>query len=133
MFPGNVPKLSLWMFPECSHEKFYERSIQILSERSYRRFRERSLWIFSEYCFGAFKKPGHFLSSRNVPMEPSEHSTGTFIERSGKVLCYGGYYSIYWKEIYVILNITYYSSLVNIYNFFRFSIKITDIPVIIKR
>ena len=23
-------------------------------------------------------------------MEPSEHSTGTFIERSGKVLSYGG-------------------------------------------
>ena len=23
-------------------------------------------------------------------MEPSEHSMGTFIERSGKVLCYGG-------------------------------------------
>ena len=25
-------------------------------------------------------------------MEPSEHSMGTFIERSGKVLCYGGSY-----------------------------------------
>ena len=114
MFPRNVPKRSLRMFPECSHEKFYEPSIQMLSERSYGRFQERSLWIFSEYCwgtfsqysfwtflerstetfrehcFGTFKKPGHFLSSRNVPMEPSEHSTGTFIERSGKVLCYGG-------------------------------------------
>ena len=117
MFPRNVPKRSLRMFPECSHEKFYERSIQMLSERPYGRFQERSLWIFSEYycgtfyqysfwtylerstgtfrehCFGTLKKPGHFLSSRNVPMEPSKHSTGTFIECSGKVLCYGGWLS----------------------------------------
>ena len=108
MFPRNVPKRSLRMFPECFHEKFYERSIQMLSERSYGRLQERSLWIFSEYCcgtfsqysfwtflerptgtfrehcFGTFKKPGHFLSSRNVPMEPSEHSMGTF--REGIVL-----------------------------------------------
>ena len=32
MFPRNVPKRSLQMFPECSHEKFYERSIQMLSD-----------------------------------------------------------------------------------------------------
>ena len=31
-------------------------------------------------------------------MEPSEHSTGTFIERSGKVLCYGG--GLFWKRKY---------------------------------
>ena len=43
------------------------------------------------------------------------------------------YYSIYWNEIYVILNITYYSSSVNIYKFSRFSIKMIDFPVIIKR
>ena len=110
MFQGR----SLRMFPECSREKFYERSIQMLSERSYGRFQERSLWIFSENCCGTFsqysfwtflersagtfrehcfetlKKPEHLLSSRNVPMEPSEHSMGTFIEHSGKVLCYGG-------------------------------------------
>ena len=64
----------------------------MLSERSYGRFQERSLWIFCEYCCGTFsqysfwtfKNPGHFLSSRNVPMEPSEHSMGTF--REGIVL-----------------------------------------------
>ena len=118
------PKCSRGMFQnvlcKCSHEKFYERSIQMLSERSYGRFQERSLWIFSEYCcgmfsqysfwtflerstgtfrehcFGTFKKPGHFLSSRNVPwtfrwnlpnvpMEPSEHSDGIFRTFHGNV------------------------------------------------
>ena len=66
MFPRNVPKRSLRMFPECSHEKFYELSIQMLSERSYGRFQERSLWIFSEYCCGTF----------------SHYSFWTFLERS---------------------------------------------------
>ena len=109
MFPQNVPKRSLRMFPECSHEEFYESSIQMLSERSYGRFQESSLWIFSEYCcgtfsqysfwtflecstgtfrehcFATFTKPGNFLSSKNVPMEPSEHSDGTFRTFHGNV------------------------------------------------
>ena len=115
MFPRNVPKRSLRMFPECFREKFYERSIKMRSERSYGRFQERSLWIFSEYCcgtfsqysfltflerstgtfrehcFGTFKKPGHFLSSRNVPWTFQWNLPNIPWERSGKVLCYGGW------------------------------------------
>ena len=76
MFPRNVLKRSLRMFPECSHEKFYERSIQMLSERSYGRFQERSLWIFSEYCCGTFSQ--YFFWTF------LERSTGTFREH-----CFG--------------------------------------------
>ena len=118
MFPRNVPKRSLRMFPECSHENFYERSIQMLSEHSYERFQERSLWIFSEYCcrtfsqysfrtllerstgtfrehcFGTFKKPGYFLSSRNIPWTFRWNFPNIPRERSGKVLCYGGIYYV---------------------------------------
>ena len=75
MFPRNVPKRSLRMSPECFHEKFYERSrnvlfgysLNIAAERSLIIPFERSTGTFREHCFGTFKKPGHFLSSRNVP------------------------------------------------------------------
>ena len=61
-------------FPECSHEKFYERSIQMLSERSRNVLFEYSLNIAAE-------------RSLNIPFErswnvPQEHSKNIALERS---------------------------------------------------
>ena len=59
-------------------------------EYSFWTFLERFTGKFEEHCFGTFKKPGQFLSFRNVSMEPSERSMGTF--REGMVL-WGQYLS----------------------------------------
>ena len=80
-------KCSLNVPMEGSRNVPFEYSLNIAAERSLNIPFERSTGTFREHCFRTLKKPGHFLSSRNVPMEPSEHSTETFIERSGKVLC----------------------------------------------
>ena len=61
-----------------------ECSLNVPAEGSLNIPFERSTVTFREHCFGTLKNPGHVLSLRNVPMEPSE--------RSRNVLCYGGYF-----------------------------------------
>ena len=78
------------MLSERSYGRFQERSLLVFSKCSCGMFSQYCFWIFlkrstgtfREHCLGTLKKPGHFFSSRSVPMGPSE--------RSRKVLCYGG-------------------------------------------
>ena len=122
MFPEcsfeNFYERSLEILSERSYGRFQGHSMRTFSEYSCGRFSQYSFWrflerstgTFREHCFGTLNKPWHFLSSRNVPwtlqwnlpnipMEPIEHSIGTF--REGIVLW--EYYGrsqifLFWKE-----------------------------------
>ena len=91
MFLPNVPKRSLWMFPECSREKFYECSLQMLSECSYGRVQECSLWIFSEYCCGTFSQYTFWTFLERSTGIFSEHCFGT-LKKSGHFLSLGTFH-----------------------------------------
>ena len=72
------------MFPKCSRETFQERSLRMFSKSSCRRFSQYSFWTllkcwtgtFREHCLGTLKKPGNFLSSRNIPWKCSWNVQG---------------------------------------------------------
>ena len=88
-------KCSLNVPMEDSRNVLFEYSLNIAAERSLNIPFERSAGTFREHCFGTFKKPGHFLSSRNVPWTLRWNLPNIPWERSGKVLCYGGVNKIY--------------------------------------